>query len=289
MNKSTSYILGIITLLCTSACGNSGKADAGTNADTRQGAIKNFAINETFKTASASYLCEDDTTFGDDVAVYTTRTVSVQWPERFGDNDLSCLHDSLLSAVFDSKPAEIDAAIGDYLTHPIGFGDHKLARVDSLPDVGYDRMRELWQKVSCHTVGFCESYIVYKIEHSEYRGGAHPTYTVSFLNYDITGNNVLDFNEIIQPGNDEIVLDVIKASLCDQYYATSLDELAQKSGIFTDQIFLTHNVYLTDSSIVFYYNPYDIAPWAVGPVVVEVPTYNLDQYLTPTVRSILNR
>ena len=166
MNKSTSYILGIITLLCASACGNSGKADAGTNADTRQGAIKNFAINETFKTASASYLCEDDTTFGDDVAVYTTRTVSVQWPERFGDNDLSCLHDSLLSAVFDSKPAEIDAAIGDYLAHPIGFGDHKLARVDSLPDVGYDRMRELWQKVSCHTVGFCESYIVYKIEHS---------------------------------------------------------------------------------------------------------------------------
>ena len=48
-------------------------------------------------------------------------------------------------------------------------------------------------------------------------------------------------------------------------------------------------MYLTDSSIVFYYNPYDIAPWAVGPVVVEVPTYNLDQYLTPTVQSLLNR
>ena len=64
------------------------------------------------------------------------------------------------------------------------------------------------------------------------------------------------------------------------YYADSLTELAEKSGIFTDRIFLTHNVYLTGNNIVFYYNPYDIAPWAVGPIEVVVPYYNLEQYLT---------
>ncbi|MGN1246409.1 MAG: RsiV family protein [Muribaculaceae bacterium] len=289
MNKSTMSLLGIIALLSASACANTAaKGDATSDSATAQGAINNFIINETFKTASATYRCDGDTTFGADVAVYTTRSVSVQWPENFGATDISCLHDSLLSAVFDSKPAEIDAAIGEYLAHPIGFGDYKLSRVDSLPAGDYDTVRELWQKVRCHTVGFCESYIVYKIEHSEYQGGAHPSYSANFLNYDIAHNNVLDFNEIFMPGNDEIILDVVKASLCDQYYATSLDELAEKSGIFIDQIFLTHNVYLTDDSIVFYYNPYDIAPWAVGAVEVEVPRFNLDQYLTPAVRELLN-
>ena len=46
-------------------------------------------------------------------------------------------------------------------------------------------------------------------------------------------NNVLDFNEIFAEDSDSIILDVIKATLCDMYYADSLTELAEKSGIFT--------------------------------------------------------
>lgn len=289
MNKSTNYILSIIALLAAAtSCGNASKTEA-TADGSQQGAIRNFVINETFKTATATYLCQGDTTFGSDVAVYTTRSVSVQWPERFGDNDMACLHDSLLSAVFDSKPAEIDAAIGDYLAHPIGYGDYKLVKADSVPYAGADAVRELTQSVRCHTVGFCDSYIVYRIEHTEYRGGAHSSYSAMFLNYDIAHNNVLDFGEIFLAGNDDAILSAVKTSLCDQYFAATLEELAEKSGIFTDQIFLTHNVYLTDSSIVFYYNPYDIAPWAVGPIEVEVPWYCLDEYITPAVRSLLTR
>ena len=272
-------------IMLATSCGNTGKTDT---KDSQSRDINNFIIEETFKTASSCYKCVGDTTFGADTEVFTTSSVSVQWPEKFGDNNLKSLRDSLLASVCDSAPVSIDEAIGTFLAHPIGYGDCELQRIDSVPDASAS-VRVLSQNIRCHTVGFCEHYIVYKIEADEYRGGAHPSYSAKFLNYDVKRNNVLDFNEIIQPGNDEIVLDVIKASLCDQYYATSLDELAEKSGIFTDQIFLTHNVYLTDSSIVFYYNPYDIAPWAVGPVVVKVPTYNLDQYLTPTVQSLLNR
>ncbi|MDD6778429.1 MAG: RsiV family protein [Bacteroidales bacterium] len=283
MNKST-FLSLIIASMAATSCGSStsnADADAG-----QQGLISNFAISETFKTATASYLCEGDTTFGAGVPVYTTRSVSVQWPERFGSNDLTCLHDSLLSAVFDSRPAEIDAAIGDFLAHPAGFGDYKLSKVDSVPA---GNVRELFHDVRCHTVGFCDSYIVYKIERTEYQGGAHSSYSASFLNYDVRHNNVLDFSEVLLPGNDNAILDVVKSTLCDQFYASSLQELAEKAGIFTDQIFLSHNIYLTDHSIVFYYNPYDIAPWAVGAVEVAVPWYEISQYLTPGVRSLMSK
>ena len=263
-------------IMLATSCGNAGKTDT---KDSQSRDINNFIIEETFKTASSCYKCVGDTTFGADTEVFTTSSVSVQWPEKFGDNNLKSLQDSLLASVFDSAPVSIDEAIGTFLAHPIGYGDCELQRIDSVPDASAS-VRVLSQNIRCHTVGFCEHYIVYKIEADEYRGGAHPSYSAKFLNYDVKRNNVLDFNEIFAEDSDSIILDVIKASLCDMYYADSLTELAEKSGIFTDRIFLTHNVYLTGNNIVFYYIPYDIAPWAVGPIEVVVPYYNLEQYLT---------
>lgn len=284
MNMTVKQLLALTAaaLLTATSCTKASKASDESN-ETPE--ICNFAIGETFKTAAACYRCVGDTTFGADTEVFSARSVSIQWPEKFGNNDLKGLQDSLLASVFDSRPAPIDKAIGYFITHPMGYGDYTLEKVDSMPEASAS-VRVLTQDIRCHTVGFCERYIVYKIEEQGYMGGAHSSYGARFVNYDVKRNNVLDFDEIFTAGNEAILLDVLKASLCDLFYAGSLSELAEKSGIFTDQIFLTHNVYLTGNNIVFYYNPYDIAPWAVGPIEVPIPVYNLDQYLTDEARDL---
>lgn len=264
-----------VASLATTSCGNSNAKKA----DDASG-INNFEINETFKTASASYKCINDTTFGKDVDVFTMRSVSIQWPNKLGENDLKALQDSLMSNVFGLTGMPIDSAVTKYLSRPLRYEECKLEKVDSVPATG-ENCRILAQTVNAHTIGFTDKYIVYKIEEYEDNGGAHPVYANEFLNYDLKQNKVLGFNDIFAQGNDALILDVIKATLCDMYYARSLAELQEKAGIFTDQIFVSHNIYISDSSIVFYYNPYEIAPWAVGPVSVSIPTYNLDQFLTP--------
>ena len=282
MNKSAIFSF-LVAAVAATACGNASKhTHAASPAE--PGKIRNFDIAMTVKSASASYLCVADTTFGADVPVFSTSSVSVQWPERLGDAVPSCLHDSLLSTLFASKPASVDAAIADFVAHPIVNGDYKLQPVDSVPS---GNVRELFQNINCHTLQLSDDYIVFTVECSEYSGGAHPSYSASFLNYDVRNKNVLDFNEIFLPGNDDAILSQVVKALCGRFHAASLQELQEQAGFFIDSLFLTHNVYLTRENVVFFFNPYEIAPWAEGPVEVPVPWYEVDQFITANVRALI--
>lgn len=244
--------------------------------------IANFEISETYKTAWASYLHVNDSTFGEDVPIYSQAAISIQWPNKYGNNDISCLQDSLIANVFGYTGVSIDQAISDYIAQPQGYGDFELLKVDDPNPEGVT----LLQSVRVHTVGFCERYIVYKITEFEDNGGAHPLYSSKFLNYDIRNNKVLEFSDIFVAGSEQVLLDAITAQLLDMYFATNLEELEENSGIFTDQIYLTDNIYITGSEIVFFYNPYDIAPWAVGSIEVPLQEYDLEEILTPQARAL---
>ena len=256
--------------LTTASCGSK-------TGDSATLPIDNFEINETFKTASATYSIAPANGGDEYTADYTQTAVSIQWPVKYGENDITSLQDSLIANVFGLEGVTIDQAITSFLEMPLGYGDYDLTLVDE-PRPGGD----VWlTSVSAHTVGFCERYIVYRITEFEDNGGAHPSYASKFLNYDIRRNAVLDFNDIFSPGNDEALLDAVVAGLLDLYFAYSPEELEEKSGIITESIYLTHNIYITGSDIVFHYNPYEIAPGSVGPIEVQLHEYDLEEFLTP--------
>lgn len=274
-------LMTVVSIMATSCVKSNGKAS-----ETSSENIENFEIKETFKTSTASYKFLDDTIFGKDVAVYSIRTASIQWPEKLGDNDLKVLQDSLIANTFNLQSMPIDSAMSKFLSGKPDFLENcRIERSDSVPSAS-DKCRILAKSVNAHSIGFTNHYIVYKIEEYEDNGGAHPVFANTFLNYNIKRNKVMTFDDFFSRGNEELMLDVLKATLCDMFYARSLTELAERSGIFTDQIFLSHNIYISDSNIVFYYNPYDIAPWAVGSISVVVPEYDLDQFLTPEAREM---
>lgn len=244
------------------------------------GDIDNYDIYEQFKTASAAYICVGDTTFGKDVTVYTTASVSVQWPRRFGDANVSALQDTILAHTFVTPKASVDSCIVEFISRPLGYGEYVLDKVDFAPVAYADSVRVLSTNTSVKSVGFCENYVVFKVEHDEYAGGAHPSYFASFINYDLKNQRVATFNSIFKENVDEALLEVLKQTLMANYYSTTLDEVAEKSGIFVNDLFLTHEIYLTGEDVVFFYNPYDIGPWAIGTVEVPVNITLLTDYLS---------
>lgn len=247
--------------------------------------IKNFEINEVYKTASAAYKCIGDTTYGDSVSVYTEVSANIQWPQKLGELNITSLQDSLMSQVFSSPEKTIDESIRKYISQPISYSDKGLMAVDKVPELG-DLSRSYFRHVDLKTVGFCENFIVYKTFYSDYTGGAHGSHSTFFVNYDLKNNKVLNYDDIFMAGSQDSLLTIIKQALCDQYYAKNLDALAEVSGIFTGDIFVTHNVYLTGYNIVFYFNPYEIGPWCIGDVEVKIPVAQLSDYLKPDVRGL---
>lgn len=246
--------------------------------------IENFEVNQVFKTAQSVYHILDKDAEQD---TYTMASVALQWPMRFGTNDLSALQDSLLMLTFGETGAP-DDVINNYLAHPQGYGDKVLDLLPEGEQAIPDDALMLTSTVSVSSVGFCERYIVYKVDNYEFGGGAHANFYSHFLNYDIKDNKVLNFADIFAAGAEEKLLTIITNRLKGNYFAETLEELAEKSGIFTDQIFVSRNVYLTGDSIVFHYNPYDIAPWSEGIITVKIPVYDLTDLLTPAARDLYN-
>ena len=237
------------------------------------GDIDNYEVYEEYKTASASYLCEGDTTFGSSVKVYSTTSISVQWPRRFGNADVKALQDTIIAQTFVVPKASIDSCIVEFVSQPIGYGESVLRRVNDVPAAS-DSVRVMSKNISVKSVGFCEKYVVFKIEQDQYNGGAHPSYFANYVNYDLKHKRVLTYANIFKPGSDDLLMTILKNALMQNYYAENLDEVAERSGIFVDELFVSHKVYLTGDEIVFFYNPYDIGPWAIG--TVEIPVHVTD-------------
>ncbi|MBR5101800.1 MAG: DUF3298 domain-containing protein [Muribaculaceae bacterium] len=242
--------------------------------------IKNFDVSGTYKSAAAVYQCDDDT-------VFTASRVLFQWPTKFGDNNIKALQDSLISQVFGVRGENIDKAMTEYVTRPWRYGDSQLTEIDpeSLPA---DAVL-LEKNVSVYEMGFNENVIVFKADYFTYGGGAHPNYYSHFLNYDVKNNKILYFNDIFENETEADLLRLIKQWLLAKYYAVDMDELESDSGIFSDEIVVSRDIYISGEDVVFHYNPYSIAPWSVGSISVPIPFSELEPYFTPSAKALLIR
>ncbi len=257
------------------------------------GRVNNFEIKLVEKTVNASYRCVGDTTFGSDIALYTRAKASLQWPEALGNADIKCLQDSLLARCFGSidAPLTVDEAMLDYVSDPVTMDDDSsLEAVDSIPATDNYDVRTLEKSINLRAVVVGSDVAVFKVDWYMYGGGAHPIYASSFVNFDVERSRVLTLSDIVKPGNDAALATIVKNVLCEQYGVDSYEQLQANYSINAEAVdySLQHPVFYIDGEYVaFYFNPYEIGPWATGAVEVQVPAFMLDDMLTPEAKILL--
>ncbi len=249
-----------------------------------QAQINDFEVSHVYKTASSLYEYVND----DGEKKGAMVDVALQWPAKFGDNDVSALQDTILNRAFEYSGTDPDVAISQYLSREPGYGDYEMTRVDLESDTSRHLDIDRLRSVHVSTIGFCERYLVYKCHYLEDGEGSHPNYFTSFINYDVFDNRMMLYNDIFKPGHEEQLLEIITQKLLDKYYASSLENLRDKTQIFIDNLFVTREIYLTGDEVVFHYNPYDIAPWATGEIEVGISFDSLFGFFTPHARQLLS-
>ena len=112
-----------------------------------------------------------------------------------------------------------------------------------------------------------DTLTVYTIRRESYTGGAHGMRTTEYHNYWTKGGYELSLGDLFPEEQLPRLTERIKAKLSEQYGAADDEELAQR-GFFPETIAPTENFEVTPEGIVFHYNPYDIACYAIGEVDV---------------------
>ncbi|WP_460981278.1 DUF3298 and DUF4163 domain-containing protein [Spirosoma fluminis] len=161
-----------------------------------------------------------------------------------------------------------------------------LAEATSLFAADYEAMlKEMgglggcWElKTTADTVYAGSKALTVKYETYAYTGGAHPNSNLSFYTFDRETGRSLALNDIV--ADTTALLGVVEKAFRKQQELLPQYNLEERGYFLRDgRFFLPANVGLAAKGMVFYYNPYEIAAYAVGPIEVTVPYEQLNGIL----------
>ncbi len=115
---------------------------------------------------------------------------------------------------------------------------------------------------------------IFSIDYMEYSftGGAHPNTFVTFKNFNLSDGQEIVLDEIIPKDKQNGLTKIAEAEFRKLKELTSDADLGQAGFWFeNNKFYLNDNFLITDSSLVFYYNNYEITAYAFGPTELEIP------------------
>ena len=134
-------------------------------------------------------------------------------------------------------------------------------------------MDEYYNIAGTAEIGY-KGYINYFVHWEEYTGGAHPSTVCHFHNYDPVSGNEITLDDVLKEGYEERLLAMLTDKLLKYAGAANIDELHEIGYLtFGDDMHITRNVMLGKEGISFLYNRYEIAPYAMGEITLQL-TYN---------------
>lgn len=277
MKKIYLPLVGCVAAMMAASCGSNDGSGASSTG------VRNFDVNLTVKSAEKFFQTDVD---GD--TVYIDVSASIQWPDRIGDFDIASLQDTIVSYSFGHDKVavrDIDKIILDYTadTSFIG-GDSKCNAIDSIP--GGDDAAPYFYDVTATLVEVNEQMVTYQISAFAYTGGAHPYGASHPFTYDLARGCVLTAENMFRAGSEKEVLAIVQSGLARQL-GVNPSQL-ESAGVFVSQFTSPGQPYINNDVIVFHFNPYDIAPYSMGNIDVAVYPYELNEYLTPEVKALLN-
>ena len=117
-------------------------------------------------------------------------------------------------------------------------------------------------------------------------GGAHPNQWSRWMNFDFETGFHLTQEEVFlssaKADIEKILLDKLMKHVSEQHpeeNVTSLEDLQQLGYLQLTNMYIPDNFLLGKEAVLFLFNRYDIAPYAAGEIVLEVPYEEIGPYL----------
>lgn len=120
----------------------------------------------------------------------------------------------------------------------------------------------------------------YEFNEYSFLGGAHPNYATVYYNYDFELKKELTLNDILIPGSEIEFTELAEKKFRLKRNIGAAKDLAEAGFWFDENVFtLNDNYCLTDSSLNFFYNSYEIGPYALGTTEIVLPYEEIKSYL----------
>jgi hypothetical protein len=126
----------------------------------------------------------------------------------------------------------------------------------------------------------------YGIERYIYMGGAHGLETRNYFNFDLKTGKLITEKDLFIKDYQTALSDLLKKRIIEQSKedtGTEADPILslEDTDFWTDSIKGNGNFYITDESINYVFNPYEIAPYFMGETEIILPFNRITKLLKP--------
>lgn len=109
-----------------------------------------------------------------------------------------------------------------------------------------------------------ENIINYRLVEDVFTGGAHPCTITTILRFHTQTGEFIGLEQVFPAPNQPRLQELLLAKLMMNYGVHTIEDLQKKGVLEMTDMFVSNNFALREDSIEFYYNEYDIAPYANG-------------------------
>lgn len=214
--------------------------------------------------------------------LYSRNELDLDWPVKFsGCDNLAPLHAALQKELFgQTSESSIETSIEKELSVPLFARDGQQSSADAIEVKRVPDNNLTWQQnLKLRRVINTPSLACYESDYYEYNGGAvHGIYAKNFVLFSKKKSVVLDAAGAFGKRNISHVLYAVNKCIrqINQVENRSLEK-ADSLGTF----------YPSADSLVFVFQPYDIASYAEGIILVKVPYKMIQQYFTADFKEAL--
>lgn len=125
----------------------------------------------------------------------------------------------------------------------------------------------------------CFGVLNYLIQTNEYEGGAHSIPMCIYLNFDKNSGALLTADSIYAEGYEKKLNELLLDALMKKLHISKIQELKKLGYLSTTSIYPPDNFLLKEEGILYYYNVYEIAPYALGATQLTISYSDLDDIL----------
>ena len=268
-------IIGALTLgaLCTTSCTK-------TESESDTISLRKIEIQQSYRLigSATDYLSDHDLSYGCQAELIM--------PEAIYGHSLDALRDSILAAAVDSTGLDVEAVLSGAMpriAREVGYAIADTVLPDSLTTAvprflaRYDGFYSAEGDIET----LSPRYLSYAVTRSDYQpSAAHSNYGTVYINYDLNAGCIIKLSDLFTPEG----LDALPAIIRD----TAVKMQAAIGNTDINSLPAKGNFYLTpEGTIVFAYQPYEVASFAQGEIQIPIPAYLLSQYLTAVGSALL--
>lgn len=203
-------------------------------------------------------------------------------------NTKSCTYISLEYPQFTNVQKPLFDSLSNHINHFIGASpENKITEPSDLIETFIQRYASLVEQDSTYKTPWTlertatvyhqnSKQITLQLSEYSYEGGAHPNSAIQYLLVSkLTGKQlyVNDFFDTLSIAKLTMLAEPI---FCTLKGISQSHSMAEAGFDFANNKFaLNTNFYFNDAGITFYYNTYEIGPYALGPTILTIPKYQV--------------